>query len=107
MMKQVIDKSNCSKLSSEFSNSGSILNDKKSIANGFYGHLAHIESTLASKVPQLTIDYRSFMPHQNNMSLFLSLVEELEVQTIILQLKYKDGMPSEGAFVCQNQRPTI
>ena len=70
--KQVINKSKCSKLSSEFFHNGSILNDKKSIANAFNAYFVNIRPILASKIPDLGIDYRNFMPQQNNMSLFLS-----------------------------------
>ena len=87
IIKQVINKSKCSKLSSEFSHNGSILNDKRSIANIFDYYFVNIEPTLVSKIPQLGIDYRNFLPHQNNMSFFFSPVEELEVKKIILQLK--------------------
>ena len=44
IIKQVTDKS---KLSSEFFHNGSILNDKKSIANAFNAHFVYIGPTLA------------------------------------------------------------
>ena len=64
IIKQVINKSKCSKLSSEFSHNGSILNDKKYIANAFNDYFVNIGPTLASKIPQLGIDYRNFMPNK-------------------------------------------
>ena len=64
IIKQVINKSKCSKLSSEFLHNGSILNDKKSIANAFNAYFVNIGPTLASKIPDLGINYRNFMPHQ-------------------------------------------
>ena len=97
IIKQVINKSKCSKLSSEFSHNGSILNDKKSIANAFNDYFVNIGPTLASKIPQLGIDYRNFMPQQNNMSFFLCPAEELEVKKIILQLK--DGAPGKDGIM--------
>ena len=54
IIKQVINKSKCSKLSSEFLHNGSILNDKKSIANAFNAYFVNIGPTLASKIPDLT-----------------------------------------------------
>ena len=100
IIKQVINKSKCSKLSSEFLHNGSILNDKKSIANAFNAYFVNIGPTLASKIPDLGINYRNFMPHQNNMSFFLSPVNDSEVKNIIAQLKDgapgKDGIMSEG-----------
>ena len=100
IIKQVINKSKCSKLSSEFLHNGSILNDKKSIANAFNDYFVNIGPTLASKIPQLGIDYRNFMPQQNDMSFFLCPAEELEVKKIILQLKNgapgKDGIMSKA-----------
>ena len=75
IIKQVINKSKCSKLSSEFSHNGSILNDKKSIANAFNDYFVNIGPTLASKIPQLGIDYRNFMPQQNNMSFSYALLK--------------------------------
>ena len=97
IIKQVINKSKCSKLSSEFSHNGSILNDKKSIANAFNDYFVNIGPTLTSKIPQLGIDYRNFMPQQNNMSFFLCPAEELEVKKIILQLK--DGAPGKDGIM--------
>ena len=97
IIKQVINKSKCSKLSSEFSHNGSILNDKKYIANAFNDYFVNIGPTLASKIPQLGIDYRNFMPQQNNMSFFLCPAEELEVKKIILQLK--DGAPDKDGIM--------
>ena len=100
IIKQVINKSKCSKLSSEFLHNGSILNDKKSIANAFNAYFVNIGPTLASKIPDLGINYRNFMPHQNNMSFFLSPVNDSEVKNIIAQLKDgapgKDGIMSKG-----------
>ena len=100
IIKQVINKSKCSKLSSEFLHNGSILNDKKSIANAFNAYFVNIGPTLASKIPDLGINYRKFMPHQNNMSFFLSPVNDSEVKNIIAQLKDgaqgKDGIMSKG-----------
>ena len=93
IIKQVINKSKCSKLSSEFFHNGIILNDKKSIANAFHAYFVNIGPTLASKIPDLGIDYRNFMPQQNNMSLFLSPVNDSEVKKIIVQLK--DGAPGK------------
>ena len=97
IIKQVINKSKCSKLSSEFSHNGSNLNDKKSIANAFNDYFVNIGPTLASKIPQLGIDYRNFMPQQNTMSFFLCPAEELEVKKIILQLK--DGAPGKDGIM--------
>ena len=97
IIKQVINKSKCSKLSSEFSHNGSILNDKKSIANAFNDYFVNIGPTLASKISQLGIDYRNFMPQQNNMSFLLCPAEELEVKKIILQLK--DGAPGKDGIM--------
>ena len=97
IIKQVINKSKCSKLSSEFSHNGNILNYKKSIANAFNDYSVNIGPTLASKIPQLGIDYRNFMPQQNNTSFFLCPVEELEVKKIILQLK--DGAPGKDGIM--------
>ena len=97
IIKQVINKSKCSKLSSEFLHNGSILNDKQSIANAFNYYFVNIGPTLASKIPQLGIDYRNFMPQQNNMSFFLCPGEELEVKKITLQLK--DGAPGKDGIM--------
>ena len=98
--KQVINKSKCSKLSSEFLHNGSILNDKKSIANAFDAYFVNTGPTLASKIPDLGINYRNFTPQQNNMSFFLSPVNDLEVKNIIAQLKDEapgyDGILSKG-----------
>ena len=100
IIKQVINKSKCSKLSSEFFHNGSILNDKKSIANAFNAYFVNIGQTLASKISDLGINYRKFMPQQNNMSFLLSPVDDLEVKNIIAQLKDgatgKDGIKSKG-----------
>ena len=97
IIKQVINKSKYSKLSSEFSHNGSILNDKKSIANAFNDYFVNIGPTLASKIPKLGTAYRNFMPQQNNMSFFLCPAEELEVKKIILQLK--DGAPGKDGIM--------
>ena len=83
--------------SSEFSHNSSILNDTKSIANVFNGYFVNIGPTLASKIPQLGIDYRNFMPYQNNMLLFLSPIDESEVKKNILQLK--DGAPGKDEIM--------
>ena len=91
IIKQVINKSKCSKISSEFYRNGSILNDKISIANAFNDYFVNIGPTLASQIPGLSINYRNFMPEQNKMSFFLSPTEESEVKKIIAELK--DGAP--------------
>ena len=52
-MKQVINKLKCSKLSSELFHNGSILNDKKFIANAFNAYFVNIGPKLASKIPDL------------------------------------------------------
>ena len=100
IIKQVINQSKCSKLSSEFYHNGSVLNDKKSIANAFNAYFVNIGPTLASKIPDLGINYRNFMPQQNNISFFLSPVDDSEVKKIIAQLKDgapgKDGIMSKG-----------
>ena len=70
---------------------------KKSIANAFNDYFVNIGPTLASKIPQLGIDYRNFMPQQNNMSFFLCTAEELKVKKIILQLK--DGAPGKDGIM--------
>ena len=59
IIKQVINKSKCSKLSSEFLHNVSILNDKKSMANAFNAYFVNIGPTLASKIPNLGINYRN------------------------------------------------
>ena len=96
IIKQVINELKYPKLS-EFSHNCSISNDKKSIANAFNDYFVNIGPTLASKIPQLGIDYRDFMPQQNNMSFFLCPAEELEVKKIILQLK--DGAPGKDGIM--------
>ena len=73
------------------------MNDKKSITNAFNDYFVNNGPTLASKIPQLGIDYRNFMPQQNNMSSFLCPAEELEVKKIILQLK--DGAPGKDGIM--------
>ena len=97
IIKKFIYKSKCSKLSSEVFHNGSILNDKKSIANAFDAYFVNIGPTLASKIPDLGIDYRNCMPQQNNMSLFLSPVNDSEVKKIIAQLK--DGAPGQDGIM--------
>ena len=72
---------------------GSILNDKISIANAFNDYFVNIGPTLASKIPDLGMNYRKFMPEQNEMSFFLSPTEESEVKKIIAELK--DGVKME------------
>ena len=47
IIKQVINKSKCSKISSEFYRNGSILNDEISIANAFNDYFVNIGPTLA------------------------------------------------------------
>ena len=85
--------------SSEFSHNGSILNDTKSIANVLNGCFLNIGPTLASKIPQLGIDYRNSMPYQNNMLLFLSPTDESEVKKNILHLK--DGASGKDEIMSQ------
>ena len=89
IIKQVVDKSKCSKLSSEFFHNGSILNDEKSIANAFNAYFVNIGPMLAHKFQDLGINYRNFMPQQNNVSFFLSPVDDSYVKKIIAQ--FKDG----------------
>ena len=76
------------------------LNDIKSIANAFNAYFVNIGPTLAAKIPDLGINYRNFMPQQNNMSFFLSPDDDWEVKKIIAQLKDgapgKDGIMSKG-----------
>ena len=63
IIKQVINKSKCLKLSSELAHNGSALNKTKFIANAFnYYYFVNIGPTLAFKIAQLGIDYRNFMP---------------------------------------------
>ena len=69
---------------------GSILNDKKYIANAFNAYFVNIGPTLASKIPDLGMNHRNFMPQQNNMSFFLSPVDDSEVKKHIAQLKDGD-----------------
>ena len=70
---------------------------KKSIANAFNAYCVNIGPTLASKIPDLGINYRNVMPQQNNMSFFLRPVNDSEVKNIIAQLK--DGAPGkDGIF---------
>ena len=72
---EVNNKSKCTKLS-EFLHSGSILNYKKSIANAFNAYFVNIGPTLASNIPNLGINYRSFMPQQDDLSFFLSVIQK-------------------------------
>ena len=57
------------------------------IAIAFNDYFVNINPTLASKIPDLGIDYRKFMLEQNEMSFFLSPTEESEVKKIIAELK--------------------
>ena len=100
IIKQVINKSKCSKISSEFYRNGSILNDKISIANAFNDYFVNIGPTLASQIPDLGINYRKFMPEQNKMSFFLSPTEESEVKKIIAELK--DGAPGKDGIMSKS-----
>ena len=67
---------------------------KKSIANAFNAYFVNIGPTLACKIPDLGINYRNFMPQQN-MSFFLSPVNDSEVNDIIAQLKDGDQAKME------------
>ena len=100
IIKQVINKSKCSKISPEFYRNGSILNDKISIANAFNDYFVNIGPTLTSQIPDLGINYRKCMPEQNKMSFFLSPTEESEVKKIIAELK--DGAPGKDGIMSKS-----
>ena len=56
---------------------------KKSIANAFNVYFVNFGPTLASKIPDLGMNYRNFMLQQNNMSFFLGPVDDSEVKKLL------------------------
>ena len=70
---QVI-KSKYANFSSEFSHNVSTLNSKEYIASTFNDYCINIGPILVSKIPQLGINLKKFMPFQNNM-FFLALLK--------------------------------
>ena len=70
---------------------------KKCIANAFNVYFVNFGPTLASKIPDLGMNYRNFMLQQNNMSFFLGPVDDSEVKKIIAQLK--DGAPGKDEIM--------
>ena len=50
-------------------------------------YFVNIGPKLASKIPQLGIEYKNVMPHPNDISFFLSPAEESEVKKMFYNWK--------------------
>ena len=83
--------SKCSKRSIEFFHIGNIRKDKIS-AKASDVHFINICSMLASRIPDLGINYKNFIPHQKR-PFYSSPIGWYEVTKIIVQMR--DGVPSK------------
>ena len=91
--KQVINKNKNSKICDKFISGKDITSDPKTIANAFNNYFVNLGPTLASKIPDRSVDFSKYMPPPNECSLFLTPASETEVTRIITNLS--DGAPGK------------
>jgi hypothetical protein len=98
ILKNVINKQKTMHVPTQFIFGNQIVTDQNVIANKFNKYFANVGNDLANNIPDIDLNPLSFID-SNNSSIFLSYIEENEVERIIKTLKEvspgKDGIHSK------------
>ena len=84
IIKQVINQSKSTKSAGEFIYNDKTTNDRSVIANAFNNFFVNIGPTLASKIPVMVDQFKSYMPATNDISMFVAPVSEPEMKKLIM-----------------------
>ena len=88
------------KLPPSCSSNDKTTNDQSIIANAFNNFFVNIGPTLASKIPAMGDQYKSYMPAKNDLSMFVTPVSEPEIKKLIMQLN--DGAPGRDGVTAMS-----
>ena len=105
IIKKVINQNRINKNLGKFHLNNGTTSDLSTIASAFNNYFVNIGPTLASKIPDLGLQYRAYMPRRNEFSMFLTPVSELEVKKIIGHLK--DGSPGKDGVTSKSLKYVI
>ena len=99
-IKQVINQSKSTKSAGEFIYNDKTTNDRSVIANAFNNFFVNIGPTLASKIPVMGGQFKSYMPATNDIPMFVAPVSEPEMKKLIMQLN--DGAPGRDGVTAKS-----
>ena len=105
IIKKVINQNRINKNPGKFHLNNGTTSDPSTIASAFNNYFVNIGPTLASKIPDLGLQYRAYMPSRNEFSMFLTPVSELEIKKIIGHLK--DGSPGKDGVTSKSLKYVI
>ena len=86
-LKDILNKKRESTKSKVFNHNGKLLTRKMDIANGFNNYFVQTGPTLADNIPVVNRDALSYLGRRNVHTLFLEPVDQMEIGTIIKNLK--------------------
>ena len=100
IIKQVINQSKSTKSAGEFIYNDRTTNDRSVIANASNNFFVNIGPTLASKIPVMGGQFKSYMPTTNVISMFVAPVSEPKIKKLIMQLN--DGAPGRDGVTAKS-----
>ena len=100
IIKQVINQSKSTKSAGEFIYNDKTTNDQSVIANAFNNFFVNIGPKLASKIPVMGEQFKSYMSTTNDISMFVAPVSEQEMKKLIMQLN--DGAPGRDGVTAKS-----
>ena len=100
IIKQVINQNKINRIPGKFQQSNGTTSNPATIANAFNNYFVNIGPTLASNIPDQGLEYRSYMPSGNDISMFLTPVSAPEVKNIIGHLT--DGSPGKDGVTSKS-----
>ena len=87
IIKDVIDTPTKSSINSYFTVNGNSVTNNQEIADHFNSYFATVSTDLASSIPTTDLNVTSFLQNSYPNSLYLSPVDEQEIQNCIINLK--------------------
>ena len=83
ILKEIINKKKSASINSVFRINNKIVTDKTSISNGFNSFFVNVGPDLAKNIPHTDKSSTTFLNNRNINSMFINLVTEEEIESII------------------------